>query len=112
MEVLILIFGLFLFPISEHSFYLNAIKKLFFARTHDDSIFETRSKAQIKQKGKNTLEKSLNRRLSLSSNQRYSNESELKSHRYVRLRMLDDMKLFLANHFEPCFCDSLWKQKK
>lgn len=39
MEVLVIIFGLILFPISEHSFYLNAIKKLFFARTKDSDIF-------------------------------------------------------------------------
>jgi len=35
-----IIFGFFLFPISEHSFYLRAGRMLFFARTKDEKIFE------------------------------------------------------------------------
>lgn len=34
-----LIFGFFLFPISEHSFYLRAARLLYFARTSDHSLF-------------------------------------------------------------------------
>lgn len=112
MEVLVLFFGFFLFPISEHSFYLNAIKKLFFAKTKDDDIFVTKSHAYLHSKTKKTLEKSLHRRLSISQdNNRYSNDCEIKSHRYVRLRLLDDLKLFFSNHFQLCFCDCLWNNK-
>jgi hypothetical protein len=32
-EVIMIIFGFFLFSISEHSFYLTALTKLFYART-------------------------------------------------------------------------------
>ena len=35
-----LLFGFFLFPISEHSFTLQALRLLYKARTKDDSIFK------------------------------------------------------------------------
>ena len=38
-EVIMICFGFFLYPISEHSFYLQAIKKLFLARTRNESLF-------------------------------------------------------------------------
>ena len=38
-EVIMLFFGFFLEPISEHSFMLKAIKKLFLARTNDNDLF-------------------------------------------------------------------------
>lgn len=37
-ECFMLVFGFFLFPISEHSFLLQATKKLFFAKTDDDQL--------------------------------------------------------------------------
>lgn len=110
MEVLILFFGLFLFPISEHSFYLNAIKKLFFAKTHDDEVFVAKTRAEIKLQKKRSLEKKFTRKLTDRA-RGYSNEGEIKSHRYVRLRILDDVKLFFSNHFKLCFCDFLWTKR-
>ena len=38
-EVIMLLFGFFLFPISEHSFILQALRRLYKARTKDDTIF-------------------------------------------------------------------------
>ena len=38
-EVIMIIFGFFLFPISEHSFYLKAARMLYYARTKDDKLF-------------------------------------------------------------------------
>ena len=38
-EVIMLLFGYFLYPISEHSFIIKAANKLFFARTDRDDIF-------------------------------------------------------------------------
>lgn len=38
-EVIMICFGFFLFPISEHSYILKASKKLFFARTKDSAMF-------------------------------------------------------------------------
>ena len=38
-EVIMIIFGFFLFPISEHSFYLKAARMLYYARTKDSNLF-------------------------------------------------------------------------
>lgn len=38
-EVLMLVFGFFLFPISEHSFYVHAASLLYFAKTEDEKLF-------------------------------------------------------------------------
>lgn len=38
-EVIMLCFGFMLYPISEHSFHLKAIKKLFIAKTSNDDLF-------------------------------------------------------------------------
>jgi hypothetical protein len=42
-----------LFPISEHSFYVAALKKMFMARTKDSTIFR---EAKNKKGGKMSLE--------------------------------------------------------
>ena len=39
-NVCMMLFGFFLFPISEHSYIIKAAKKLFIARTRDGSIFK------------------------------------------------------------------------
>ena len=38
-EVIMLVFGIFLFPISEHSYTVQAAKKLFLAKAKDDKLF-------------------------------------------------------------------------
>lgn len=38
-EIIILVFGIFLLPISRHSFTIKATKKLFLARTKLESLF-------------------------------------------------------------------------
>jgi hypothetical protein len=40
-NVMMLLFGFFLFTVSEHSFILKASKKLFIARTKDKNLFKT-----------------------------------------------------------------------
>jgi len=39
-NVMMLLFGFILFPISEHAFILKAAKKLFIARTKDKNLFK------------------------------------------------------------------------
>ena len=41
-EVIMLAFGFMLYPISEHSFYLKAIKKLFIAKTTNEKLFRVK----------------------------------------------------------------------
>ena len=50
-EVIMLCFGFMLYPISEHSFHIKAIKKLFIARTKDEKLF-VRKKAKSKKQRK------------------------------------------------------------
>ena len=38
-EVIMLLFGFFLYPIAEHSFILQALRRLYKARTKDETIF-------------------------------------------------------------------------
>ena len=40
MEIVSVVVGFFLFCISEHSFYMGAIEKLFLADTKDASLFQ------------------------------------------------------------------------
>lgn len=39
LEMSMLVFGLFLFPVSKHSFVLTAARKLYLVRTSGDSLF-------------------------------------------------------------------------
>lgn len=38
-EVIMLLFGFFLYPIAEHSFSLQALRRLYKARTKDNELF-------------------------------------------------------------------------
>jgi hypothetical protein len=40
LEVIIAFFGLFIYPISEFSFFLTALERLFLARTVDKTLFK------------------------------------------------------------------------
>ena len=40
-ELIIMIFGVVIFPISYHSFILRASRLMFFARTKDEKLFQT-----------------------------------------------------------------------
>jgi hypothetical protein len=39
-NVMMLLFGFFIYPLSEHSYILKASKKLFIARTRDERLFK------------------------------------------------------------------------
>lgn len=51
-QIFYLIFGIILYPFSEHSFVVKALKKLYYARTRDNEIFRSDGKkaAAIKRK--------------------------------------------------------------
>jgi hypothetical protein len=46
-NVMMILFGFIMFPISEHSFVLKAAKKLFIARTRDEDMFVTDPRQNI-----------------------------------------------------------------
>ena len=43
-EVFIIVFGIFLYPVSNHSFILKASQMLFYAKTSDESLFAEEEK--------------------------------------------------------------------
>ena len=49
-EVIMIIFGFFLFPISEHSFYLKAARMLYFARTKEQNLFQKSNDPELTDK--------------------------------------------------------------
>ena len=38
-QIIMIIFGAIILPISSHSYYLQASRMMFFARSHDNSLF-------------------------------------------------------------------------
>jgi len=94
-EVIMLFFGFFLQPISEHSFLLQAIKKLFLARTNDDDLFlDKNTKLTQKINSKNSVNRS-------NCNQKL--EKEVKMHRVARVKLWDSIQLYASTTF-CCFC--------
>ena len=47
-EVVMLMFGFFLYPISEFEFYIEAMSQLFMARTSDDTLMDTQCQSFCK----------------------------------------------------------------
>jgi hypothetical protein len=81
-EVIMLIFGFFLYPVSEHSFMLQAIKKLYLARTGDSGLFLEKS---------TSLSKKLERKNSVARSQSFKLQKELQKHRVARVRVWDSI---------------------
>ena len=93
---MMLLFGFFLFSISEHSFILKAAKKLFIARTRDQNLFKKDDRQNIDIK-------------SLSSKARH----ELELHRPIKFHYRDNVLLYLSNHLPSCcFPSKLWPKQK
>ena len=47
-KVIMFIFGFFLYPISEHSFTLKALKKLYLAKSKDPLLMKSKKKKNLK----------------------------------------------------------------
>jgi hypothetical protein len=62
-EVIMVFFGFIISPVSEHSFFLKSIKKLYYARTKDRKLFK-----EFKPKNE---DKSAQRRQSVLSDKLY-----------------------------------------
>jgi len=88
------IFGIFMFPISEHSFYLKATKSLFLARTNDDQFFRSK-----KTKGK------------IKDTHQTSEEEELKQNRTIKVGIPSSIKLFLSRQLGWLFPTRAWSQR-
>ena len=75
--------GVFLYPISEQSFTLNAICELFKARTSDQKFFlKSKEVEKVKEDHDHEI---------------YHVKHEISKHRYPKLKPFDKFKLWLSN---------------
>ena len=98
-EVIMIVFGFFLFSISEHSFYLTALTKLFFARTSDGDMFKSKRTSKY-----------LNRELIPESTPRHMKDEILK-HRYIDIKTKYWVKVYFARILGDCCCNCMFKRK-
>jgi len=100
-EVIMIVFGFFLFPISEHSFFLKAIKKLYLVRTEDNSMFLPNNDEKLAkfEKFKEKIDDP-------------EVKEEVEKHRFARLKFSDSVKLYLANSLGVLFCNCCWSKKE
>ena len=94
LEIVILILGSFLLPISRHSFYIEAIRTLFFARTKEgDLMFEKKNEDQPER-----LEKFQDKAHCGHAHASPHVKREIQKHYIIRLKLMDNIKLYLANN--------------
>jgi len=105
LEIAMIMFGILLYPISEHSFILRATKNLFLARTKDTSMFHT----HVHQEQDEEYEKKVYNKNSLDKyvgKERVPNDvskkmlKELLKHYVIHIHTCDSIRLFFAN---SCF---------
>ena len=106
-EIIMIIFGFLLYPVSEHSFYLRASRMLFFARTKEEKIFEKNNNPDEEDKLEKYMDVS---EFADGSNSKLV--SEIKKHHIIRLSMCDNVKLFIANIINRFCCSCCWNKKK
>ena len=99
-EVVMLVFGFILFPISEHSFTLKAAKKMFKARTAEKDLFNP-----PKVKESDAISEPPDYEKNLSKKQ----TEEINKHHEIRIKYMDGVKLYIANCFGDYFPSFCWK---
>lgn len=104
-EVLMLIFGFFMFPISEHSFYVHAAKLLYFAKTEDSELF-TNVEKDKKGKGKYLDPAKFPKDLSKEE------IDDAKKNRAITLSSYDNFMLFVSRLLGMFFCECCWDKRK
>jgi hypothetical protein len=97
-EVIMITFGILFYPISEHSFIMTATKKLFMARTNEPDLFLQPKEIEVDKHFVKVKKKS--RRVS----------KELAKHKEIRVRMADNVLLFLQNRLGCLFPSRLWSK--
>ena len=95
-DLIIFVFGLFLYPYSQYSYNLEMQRYLYKARTNDVKLFKP-EKTTIKGPQFKITNKM---------------KQELEKHHTIVLAPLDKFKLFLSQYFEICCLKQCWKRKK
>ena len=112
-EVIMLLFGFFLFPISEHSFSLQALKRLYKARTIDNSIFkkspEELEEEKEKQRLKQYEEPSPDDPDEGFSIQKLKQAAQFKN---IKISFKDSLLLYFSNYFGLFYTKGCWNKKK
>jgi hypothetical protein len=103
LEVLVSILGIFILPISEHSFILKALNKLYLARTTDKNMFKKPKDKGKKKKGKSYLETPQELRET-------EIEKEVRMHYPILLSFETSIKLFILNLLRRLKC--YWKKEE
>ena len=103
-NVMIIIFGFLLFPISEHSFLMKAFKKFYFARTKDQTLFP-----QLGEFRQNKLNEKIDGMLPKEAPKEAGDKikSEIYMHRIIRIKAGLSCKLFFAKLMGPFFPNGL-----
>lgn len=99
-NIMIIIFGFLLFPISEHSFHMKAFKKFYYARTKDQTLFP-----QLGEFRQNKLNEKIDKMLPKEAPKAAGDKlkSEIYMHRGIRINSSLSFKLFFANIMGPFF---------
>lgn len=103
-EVIMLVLGIILFPISESSYNMMSTKRMFLARTKDDKFFRDVDEEAKKKKFLADLPDGIRSRL----------KNEIQKHRIIRITLFDKLCYYMHNQigcFFVCgFC--CWPNKK
>ena len=95
-EIVMLLFGFFLYPIAEFEFNLEALKHFFLARTSDNEMMEHQCKSFTKEPA-----------FKIAKDKR----KEIRLHKQIHLRVSDMVKLYIARLLGRCFPTCCWKKK-
>ena len=105
-EIVMLIFGSFLFPVSEFSFVVEAMKRFFMAHTVEEDLFlVTDDPDENKLKNKHLNPENFPEDLT------EERKAELALHRHINLSIIDQVALYFANLMGCLFPCPCWTKK-
>jgi hypothetical protein len=100
MEVFTLVFGIFIFPVSEFSFLLKGISILYLARTKDEGLFE-----EVKPRNKQGKQKVKHMKVGVPESLKGTAAAkEACLHKPIKLSFGNSLYLFFLTKFERCCC--------
>lgn len=97
-EIVMLMFGFFMFPISEFSFNIKAMKKWFLLNTSKENLVE---------KCDNLAHDCINSEIHIPKHINI----DIKRHKKIRVSMMDQYKLYCFRNFKCLFCTRCWMKK-
>ena len=113
MSVLMATCRAFMFPISRHMYYWNAIKRLFLARTSDDTLFLKEKKGRQRSGSEKMITKYFNpENYGIQNKLVCQVKKEIKKHKLIRISIFDSFLLFLHDKLICLNRCSCWKRKK